>query len=324
MPYLESKENDVTDEPAVAADGLRLTWRGGGETLTVEPWGRDSVRVRAALMRDVDDADWALMPPADGAHDAVTVERTENGAVLRNGEITVELATSAWFHEIVGHEVTSCELTFRGADGQVLFRELRRGGSLNLRARNLRPRQGDDGIALTASFESDPDERLAGMGQYQQRVLDLKGSTLELAHRNSQASVPFVVSSAGYGFLWRNPAIGRATFARNRTEWHAESTTQLDYWVTAGATPARIAGAYADATGHAPMMPERGLGLWQSKLRYADQEELLDVAREHRSRGLPLDVVVADFFHWPRMGDFRFEGEFCARSGCHGRRAERA
>lgn len=300
----------MTDEPAVAADGLRLTWRGGGETLTVEPWGRDSVRVRAALMRDVDDADWALMPPADGAHDAVTVERTENGAVLRNGEITVELATSAWFHEIVGHEVTSCELTFRGADGQVLFRELRRGGSLNLRARNLRPRQGDDGIALTASFESDPDERLAGMGQYQQRVLDLKGSTLELAHRNSQASVPFVVSSAGYGFLWHNPAIGRATFARNRTEWHAESTTQLDYWVTAGATPARIAGAYADATGHAPMMPERGLGLWQSKLRYADQEELLDVAREHRSRGLPLDVVVADFFHWPRMGDFRFEDEF--------------
>src|SRR5699024_12455520 len=87
----------------------------------------------------------------------------------------------------------------------------------------------------TTLFRSaDPDEHLAGMGQYQQHVLDLKGSTFELAHRNSQASVPFVVSSLGYGFLWHNPAIGRATFAHNRTEWHAESTDELDYWVTAG------------------------------------------------------------------------------------------
>jgi alpha-D-xyloside xylohydrolase len=36
----------------------------------------------------------------------------------------------------------------------------------------------------------------------------------------------------------------------------------------------------------------------------------LEVAREHKRRGLPLDVIVADFFHWPRMGDFRFEEEF--------------
>ncbi|WP_232527931.1 glycoside hydrolase family 31 protein [Microbacterium suaedae] len=304
------QENDMTADFPVAVDGHRLVWRGGGETLVVEPWGRDSVRVRAALMGDVEDADWALVTPDARAHDRVRIEADSDGAVLVNGDIRVELATSSWFHEIVGHEVTACELTFRDADGRVLFRELSRGGSLNLRARNMRPRLGDDGISLTASFEADPGEHLAGMGQYQQHVLDLKGTTLELAHRNSQASVPFVVSSAGYGFLWHNPAIGRATFARNRTEWHAESTTQLDYWVTAGSTPARIARAYADATGHAPMMPERGLGLWQSKLRYASQDELMGVAREHRARGLPLDVIVADFFHWPHMGDFRFEDEF--------------
>lgn len=45
-------------------------------------------------------------------------------------------------------------------------------------------------------------EKLFGMGQYQQDDLDLKYTTLELAHRNSQASVPFVLSSlamASYG-----------------------------------------------------------------------------------------------------------------------------
>lgn len=294
---------------AVVVDGTRLLWRDGGETVVVEPWGRDSVRVRATLMGDVRDDDWALLPPAAGHADDARVEVHDDGATLVHGALTVRLTTQTVHHEVVGHEVSRCSLTFLDADGRVLLRELDRGGSLDLRARDLRPHLGGD-LALTASFESDPREKLYGMGQYQQHVLDLKGCTLELAHRNSQASVPFVLSSAGYGFLWHNPAVGRATFGLNRTEWAALSTKQLDYWVTAGSTPAQITRAYADATGHAPMMPERGLGFWQCKLRYWNEEQLLEVAREHVRRGLPLDVIVSDFFHWPHMGDFRFEEEF--------------
>lgn len=58
------------------------------------------------------------------------------------------------------------------------------------------------------------------------------------------------------------------------------------------------------------MMPEWGLGFWQCKLRYWNQEQLLEVAREFRRRGIPLDLIVIDFFHWPHMGDFSFEREF--------------
>ena len=79
--------------------------------------------------------------------------------------------------------------------------------ALNIEARELRPIPGGD-YALTARFESNPNERIYGMGQYQMPYLDLKGCELELAQRNSQASVPFAVSSLGYGFLWNNPAIG--------------------------------------------------------------------------------------------------------------------
>ena len=141
-------------------------------------------------------------------------------------------------------------------------------------------------VACGVVPESDPGEMLFGMGQYQQHLLDLKGSTFELAHRNSQASVPFVLSSAGYGFFWHDPSIGRATFGRNRTEWHASSTRQLDYWVTAGDTPAEIVRAYTAVTGRPPMMPEYGLGFWQCKLRYWNQEQLLEVAREHHRLSL--------------------------------------
>lgn len=291
-------------------DGARVTWRGGGETLVVEPWGADSVRVRAALKSDVGDDDWALLPPADATHAGAAVTVDGHVATLEHGRMRVVLTETLLHHEARGYLVARCHLAFHdAATGRLLLREVDPGGSLHLRARDLRPHLGGD-LAVTAAFDPVPGERLYGMGQYQQHVLDLKGSTLELAHRNSQASVPFVMSSAGYGFLWHNPAVGRATFATNRTEWHAGVTERLDYWITAAATPAEIAARYADATGHAPMMPEHGLGFWQCKLRYWNQEQLLDVVREHRRRGLPMDVVVADFFHWPHMGDFRFEDEF--------------
>ena len=159
-------------------------------------------------------------------------------------------------------------------------------------------------------FVSNPKEKLYGMGQYQQDFLNIKGAELELAHRNSQASVPFALSSLGYGFLWNNPAIGRVSFNKNITTWQVQSTKKLDYWITAGDTPAEIEEAYADATGKVPMMPEYGLGFWQCKLRYQTQEELLEVAREYHRRGLKVDVIVADFFHWPAEGDWKFDKDY--------------
>ncbi|MBZ2197418.1 glycoside hydrolase family 31 protein [Occultella gossypii] len=292
-----------------STDAESFTWRGGGETLVVQAWGADSVRVRAAHGAGVIDTDWALLPPEAGAHEKVTVAVDGPVATLTNGEVRVVATARDFFDGQAGYRRFACRLEFFAADGRLLFAEEDAGGALKLRARDYSAQDGGT-YAATLALVADPAEKLYGMGQYQQDILDIKGCTFELAHRNSQVSVPFVLSSAGYGFLWHNPAIGRATFASNRTEWVAESTRQIDYWVTVGASPAQITAAFADATGHAPMMPEHGLGFWQCKLRYWNQEQLLEVAREHKRRGLPMDVIVADFFHWPHMGDYRFEEEF--------------
>ena len=181
--------------------------------------------------------------------------------------------------------------------------------ALSIYPREFKPIFGGD-YALTVRFESSPEERLFGMGQYQHGFLNQKNCVLELAQRNSQASVPFALSSLGYGFLWNNPAIGKVSFGKNCTEWIATSTKQMDYWITAGDEPSEILANYAEVTGAVPMMPEYGLGLWQSKLRYQTQEELLAVAREYKRRGLPLDVIVADFFHWPMQGEYKFDPDY--------------
>ena len=41
--------------PFTAADGA-LTWVGDGETVRIEPWGANSIRVRARFMQPIADA----------------------------------------------------------------------------------------------------------------------------------------------------------------------------------------------------------------------------------------------------------------------------
>src|SRR6185437_457812 len=66
---------------------------------------------------------------------------------------------------------------------------------------------------------------------------------------------------------------------------------------------------YGEAAGRTPMLPEWASGFWQSKLRYRTQDELLNVVREYKRRGLPLSVIVADYFHWTRQGEWQFDPE---------------
>ena len=289
-----------------AATSTGFVWRGGGETVQVDAWGR-GIRVRAVRGGEPEDRDHALL--ADSA--TAPQETSVSGAVARlsTGKTVVVAEEEEYYDWSTGFGTSRLHLRFEDANGTRLLEDIGDGGALKLTPREYRDRDGR-GTSLRVCFQSHPDERLVGMGMYQQEMLDLKGSTLELAHRNSQSSVPFVLSSHGYGFLWNLPAVGRVVFGTNRTEWHAELAPQVDYWVVAGDTPLDIADAYAEATGRAPMMPEYGLGFWQSRLRYWNQDQLLEVAREYRRREIPLDVIVADFFHWPEMGDWRFEDEF--------------
>ncbi|MDR3441200.1 glycoside hydrolase family 31 protein [Telmatospirillum sp.] len=283
----------------------KVVWSYGGQNLVVEPWGEDSFRVRATLLPELDRRDWALLPPKPAT---VHITRTPESITVANGKIRAVVNRRG-------------QIRFFNQNGLLLLEECWRmrttageaedaAGSwfspLNVPAREFTPLTGGK-YQLTVRFEAQPDEKIYGMGQYQQPYLNLKGCTLELAQRNSQASVPFIVSNRGYGLLWNNPAVGEASFARNETRWSARVTGVMDYWITAGDTPTDISRNYGEATGTAPMLPAFATGFWQCKLRYRTQDELLKVAREHKRRGLPLAVIVIDYFHWPNQGDWCFD-----------------
>ena len=272
------------------------------EVLRIEQWGCDSVRVCAAQHRiPADDVGALEQRPA--APSAAVITRDGDGAVrLVAGEMTVVARLEA----DDGKPALMLEF-LRTSDGSELLAEKREhfwwpGARVFYGQRS--------GLyEIHQRFKAYEGERIYGLGQHQHGRLNHKGLVVDLVQRNTEVSIPFLLSSRGYGFLWNNPAIGRVELSDDATRWVADSAPALDYWVTVGADPADVLSHYADAVGHAPRLPEWASGFWQCKLRYLGQEEILEVAREYRRRGLPLSVIVTDFFHWTAMGDYAFDPE---------------
>ncbi len=279
-----------------------LIFRKGGETLRIEPWGKNSLRVRSTMEPEFTGKDWGLTEEIDRGTAEISVAGT--GAEIRNGKITAKVNPNGVISFYNG--------------GKLVLHEYHRSYDPSASRESVctkvinREYKGIHGGAyrLTVRFDSRDDEKIFGMGQYQTPYLDMKGCVLELAQRNSQISIPFALSNLGYGFLWNSPAVGRASFGKNLTEWTAESTSEMDYWITAGDTPSEIVGRYTEAVGRAPVLGSDYLGFWQCKLRYRTQDEVLTVARRYRDMGIHLDVIVIDFFHWIRQGDWGFDPEY--------------
>jgi alpha-D-xyloside xylohydrolase len=267
-----------------------LEYRDGDHFLRVDAWGADSVRVRAGLGRLLDPEGALVDVPSVSNH---RVFAHQDGTALVNGGLRVDLSAKGL-------------LRFSRVDDDV---ELLAEAPAHFAwpGPRLFTTAGDGYYRLEQRFRAYPDEQLFGMGQHQHGRLDQKGMVLDLVQRNAEVSIPFVLSSRGYGLLWNLPAVGRVEFAENGTRWVADAARQIDYWVTTGDGPAQILSHYADATGHVPMLPSWAAGFWQSKLRYESPQQLLEVAREYRRRGLPLSVIVVDYYHWPHLGDWRFD-----------------
>jgi alpha-D-xyloside xylohydrolase len=91
---------------------------------------------------------------------------------------------------------------------------------------------------------------------------------------------------------WKTPSPQRAT-----SLW-SEVGDGVDYYFLYGPQLDRVIAGYRQITGAAPMMPIWTFGLWQSRQRYKTAQESLDVIDGFRSRGIPFDNIVQDWFYW--------------------------
>lgn len=268
--------------------GQKIMILNEGEHVQIEPYGSHIVRVRVSA-GEIRNLDWTLLEPETSQPEIIT-EKGET--VLVNGDLLVRVTQEG-------------QISYWNKHGKLLLSELWR-KERDIGARMIRGKQGGL-FHLEQHFRSVEGEHFYGLGQEAHDLFDLKGAALDLCQQNTKSTIPFVISFRGYGFVWNNPAIGRVEFGTSETRWVAEAVAQIDYLVIAGDRPGEIENRYCRLTGFAPKFPEWAAGLWQSKLRYETQEELLGVAREYQKREIPLSMIVCDYFHWPQQGEWKFD-----------------
>jgi alpha-D-xyloside xylohydrolase len=159
-------------------------------------------------------------------------------------------------------------------------------------------------------FAFEPDEGLYGLGQLQDGAVNRRGRTIVLVQSNTEAVIPFLVSTRGYGILWDN--LSKTVFDDTGagSSFLSDAADNVDYYfIRGGSMDAAVAG-YRELTGRAPMYGRWAYGYWQSREHYHTRGDLMAVAEGYRSRKIPIDNIIQDWDYWngaPNWGGLFFD-----------------
>ena len=130
----------------------------------------------------------------------VTQPCRANDFQVKTGKTVITLSTEA---VTILVNPRSGALSFLSRDGQSVL---------------LEPAQGGKSFGVPSLYEaktwqvqqtflSPSDEALYGLGQHQEGLFNLRGIPIRLHQANTNISIPFLLSSRGYGLLWNNPSL---------------------------------------------------------------------------------------------------------------------
>ncbi len=174
---------------------------------------------------------------------------------------------------------------------------------------------GEKTYSVEQIFSVSERECFYGLGQHP-GFFNYKNHTVTLIQRNWDVSIPFLVSSKGYGILWDNYSMIRVDSFKDeeghKLRWWSEVADTIDYYFIYGPELDEVISSYRKLTGEAPMLPLWAYGFWQSKERYKSQEEIVETVRMFRRKKIPIDVIVQDWKYWGKHGwnAFKFDEEY--------------
>ena len=271
-----------------------------------------AIRVRYTLKPEFSARRSLIVVSEPEADVCFTVEETPDSLVFATSEVSIEISRQ------------TAAFTYRNHQGYLLTREPTSGGKtlepievavsvfddatmtedekavdgVRIRAGNVRKVVDRQAYHTKLAFEWADGEALYGLGSHEEGMLNLRGQHQYLYQENMKAVVPVLVSTRGYGILLDSASL--MTFhddAFGSYLW-TDVADELDYYFVYGPELDQIVHELRCLTGKAPMLPKWAFGYVQSKERYTSQEELLEVVREYRARGLPLDCIVLDWKSW--------------------------
>ncbi len=228
---------------------------------------------------------------------------------------------AAWKSESTDQDIVlstpQLSLVVARKDGSVTFKDqqnktlLREGGDDGGKTMTPATVNGEKTYHSTELFFPASDEAFYGLGQHQAGVWNYSGESVELEQENTNISVPFFVSTLGYGLFWDNASVSRfnARFPQ-RLYLASEVADTIDYYFLYGPELDKVIAEYRDLTGQAPLFGRWAYGFWQCKNRYKSQDEILEVAHQYREQGIPVDNIVQDWFWWTKMGSHVFSEHY--------------
>ncbi|HWA87095.1 MAG TPA: TIM-barrel domain-containing protein [Opitutus sp.] len=272
-----------------AADGFTFVhldngvqFRVGEITKNVLFYGPETVRVNANLGH-ADTTQPSLVVLQRPSAVPFSVEESPQSLTLRSAKLSVVA------------DKHSGALEFLDAAGRELTRE-RRTQPDSIKEVTI---SGAPTYEVSHTFTLAPDESIYGLGQYNRPYMDYRGQHVLLVQTNIGIVVPFLISTRRYGILW--DIYSKMTFddgADGATLWAESAPAGVDYYFIAGDTMDGVIRGYRDLTGAAPMFPKQAFGLFMSKERYQTQDRLVQVVRNFRESGFPLDYIVQDWQYW--------------------------
>jgi len=152
------------------------------------------IRVTATPGHDFSNLPDTLMIVDEPNPEGFSVEEQAGSVILNTPAVRAEV------------NLGSGAVRFSDAGGRLLLAEAER----SLAPVTADPGEVDaDSFTVRQQFRRVDDEGLYGFGQRQDGRVNIAGEDIELTTHNLEITIPFLVSTAGYGLLWNNTAVTR-------------------------------------------------------------------------------------------------------------------
>lgn len=185
-------------------------------------------------------------------------------------------------------------------------RRLPRGVSLDIPAVEVRMENDRVDDAVSLAFVIEPGEGFYGWGEWFNAFrrergpikLKIRDAIAMIQHRETYSAIPVYYSSRGYGLWLLNSHPAQFTLDPERGVMQVDCAgPNADYIVFYGPAFKDLICTYTALSGRPALPPRWAFGLMVTGYPQEHQDIVLERAREHRQRHLPLDAIILDY-HW--------------------------
>lgn len=260
--------------------------------------------LRATLEDHFNEVPSLAVLPQDSEEVPCSLSETASGLVFSTPELglTIDLET--------------CAFTWKDAHGKLLLRQPAEVG-IELKeiqvANSGQPpiRQPRPAVSAKVAFQFSPGEAIYGLGQHEEGILNYRGHTQYLYQNNMKIAMPVLVSSRGWGMFFDSYSLGVFHDDTHGSYYFCDTEDELDLYFLYGPSFDRIVAGFRRLTGAPSMLPRWAYGYLQSKERYKDQKELVEIVKQYRRRRIPLDGIIQDWQYWDEgeWGRKKFDDE---------------